>query len=58
MAISALTAAAWSAIGRVRAHLGALLLDGPGPLLHRRDLIVKHFDRLVKEKGEAAVVVP
>jgi hypothetical protein len=42
----------------VRAHLGALLFDGPGPLLKRRELIVKHFDRLVKEKGEAAVLVP
>jgi hypothetical protein len=42
----------------VRAHLGAFLFDGPGPLLKRRELIVKHFDRLVKEKGEAAVLVP
>jgi hypothetical protein len=42
----------------LREHLGPLLFDGPGPVLKRRDLIVKHFDALVKEKGEAAVLVP
>ena len=42
----------------IRAHMDRLLMDGPGPLLKRRDLIVKHFDQLVKQKGEAAVLVP
>jgi hypothetical protein len=42
----------------IRARLGHLLFDGPKPLLKRRDLIVAQIDRLVREKGEAAVILP
>jgi hypothetical protein len=42
----------------IRARLGTLLFDGPKPLLKRRDLIVAQIDRLVREKGEAAVILP
>jgi hypothetical protein len=31
-------------------------MDGPKPLLKRRDAIVAHFDRLIAERGEAAVL--
>jgi hypothetical protein len=37
------------------ARIGKLVLDGSRSLLRRRDAIVAHFDKLVKEKGEAAV---
>jgi hypothetical protein len=36
--------------------LAGLLLDGPGPLLRRRDAIVAHFEQLIAEKGEQAVM--
>jgi hypothetical protein len=42
----------------LKAHLDGLLFDGPKSLLKRRDLIVKHFEKLIKEKGEAAVLIP
>lgn len=42
----------------LKARLGKLLFDGPKPLLKRRDKIVQHFEKLIKEKGEAAVLVP
>jgi hypothetical protein len=42
----------------LRQHLGALLFDGPKPVLKRRDLILKRIAELVKEKGEAAVILP
>jgi hypothetical protein len=42
----------------LRAQLGSLLFDGPRPVLKRRDLILKKIGALVKEKGEAAVIVP
>jgi hypothetical protein len=34
------------------------LADGPRPILRRRDVIVKHFEKLIAESGEAAVLVP
>jgi hypothetical protein len=40
------------------ASIGKLVLDGSRALLRRRDVIVAHFEKLVKEKGEAAVFVP
>jgi hypothetical protein len=36
-------------------RIGKLVLDGSRSLLRRRDLIVAHFDKLVKAKGESAV---
>jgi hypothetical protein len=38
--------------------LGKLLIDGPRPLLRRRDKIVEHFDDLLAKSGEASVLVP
>ena len=40
------------------ASIGKLVLDGSRSLLRRRDIIVAHFDKLVKAKGEAAVFGP
>jgi hypothetical protein len=37
------------------AKIGKLVLDGSRSLLRRRNIIVAEFDKLVKEKGEAAV---
>jgi hypothetical protein len=42
----------------LKTHLDGLLFDGPKSLLKRRDLIVKHFEKLIKEKGEPAVLIP
>jgi hypothetical protein len=42
----------------VNARIGKLLPDGPGPLIARRDRIVKQFDKMIKERGEAAVLIP
>jgi hypothetical protein len=42
----------------LKARLGSLLFDGPKPILKRRDTIVKHFNKLIAEKGEAAVLIP
>ncbi len=42
----------------VQQQLGDLLPDGPGPLLNRRNMIVKHFKKLIEKQGEAAVLVP
>ena len=42
----------------LKTHLDGLLFDGPKSVLKRRDLIVKHFEKLIKEKGEAAVLIP
>lgn len=42
----------------LKAHLDKLLIDGPRPLLARRDRIVKHFEKQIAERGEAAVLVP
>jgi hypothetical protein len=38
--------------------IGKLVLDGSRSLLRRRDIIIAHFDKLVKQKGEAAVFGP
>jgi hypothetical protein len=40
----------------VKTRLRGLLMDGPKPLLKRRDAIVAHFDKLIAERGEAAVL--
>jgi hypothetical protein len=37
-------------------ELKGLLIDGLKPLLRRRDAIVAHFDGLIRERGEAAVL--
>jgi hypothetical protein len=37
-------------------HLRGLLIDGTKGLLKRRDLIVAHFEKLIAERGEAAVL--
>ncbi len=42
----------------LKARLGKLLLDGPKPILKRRDKIVQNFDQLIAQYGEAAVFVP
>jgi len=42
----------------VNARIGKLLPDGAGPLIARRDRIVKQFDKMIKERGEAAVLIP
>jgi hypothetical protein len=42
----------------VQRQLGDLLADGSGPLLNRRNMIVKHFQKLIAKQGEAAVLVP
>jgi hypothetical protein len=40
------------------ARLGQLVLDGSQSILKRRDVIVERFEKLAKEKGEAAVFLP
>jgi hypothetical protein len=40
------------------AAIGKLVLDGSRSILRRRDAIVAHFDKLAKEKGQAAVITP
>lgn len=42
----------------LEARLGKLLVDGVGPLLARRDAIVKHFETLAAAKGDAHVFIP
>jgi hypothetical protein len=42
----------------VNARIGKLLPDGAGPLIARRDRIVKQFDKMIRERGEAAVLLP
>lgn len=37
------------------ARVGTLLLDGSRPILRRRDRIVAHFEKLARQKGDAAV---
>jgi hypothetical protein len=39
-------------------HLGKLVLDGPKPILKRRDKIVEHFNELIAQYGEAGVLTP
>lgn len=40
------------------ARIGKLVLDGSRSILRRRDAIVAHFEKLVKGKGEDAVITP
>ncbi len=40
------------------AHVGPWLDFGVGPILLQRDVIVRTFERLIKEKGEANVIFP
>jgi hypothetical protein len=40
------------------ARLGKLVPDGTRPILARRDRIVKQFDKMIAERGEAAVLIP
>jgi hypothetical protein len=40
----------------LKARLGPLLFDGPKALLQRRDRIVAHFDQMIGQYGEAAVL--
>jgi hypothetical protein len=42
----------------VERQLGDLLPDGAGPLLNRRNMILKHFKKLIEKEGEAAVLIP
>jgi hypothetical protein len=42
----------------IEKRLGRLLPDGPRPLIGRRDKIVEHFEKLIKQYGEAGVLVP
>jgi len=42
----------------LKTNLNGLLFDGPGPLLKRRDHIVKYFEQLIAKEGEAAVLIP
>jgi hypothetical protein len=42
----------------LKARLGKLLLDGPKPILKRRDKIVENFEKLIAQYGEAAVLIP
>lgn len=41
----------------VNERIGRFLQFGVGPLLQQRDRILSHFDRLVKEQGEANVII-
>ena len=40
----------------IKTHLRGLLFDGEKPLLKRRDKIIAHFEKLIAERGEAAVL--
>jgi hypothetical protein len=42
----------------LKAKLGKLLLDGPKPILKRRDKIIQNFDQLIAQYGEAGVLIP
>lgn len=41
----------------LKARVGKWLFDGPKPILKRRDRIIEHFDKLIKQYGEAAVFI-
>ena len=41
----------------IKKRLGKLLMDGPKPLLKRRDKIVENFETLIAQYGEAAVLI-
>jgi len=40
----------------LKIRLRGLLMDGPKPLIRRRDAIVAHFEKLIAERGEAVVL--
>ncbi len=42
----------------LKSHLDQWLVNGVKSILKRRDTIVAHFDNLIKQQGEAAVIVP
>jgi hypothetical protein len=42
----------------LKEKLGKLLLDGPKPILKRRDKIIQNFDQIIAQYGEAAVLTP
>jgi hypothetical protein len=42
----------------LKERLGKLLIDGPKPILKRRDKIVENFEKLIAQYGEAAVLIP
>ena len=42
----------------LKERLGKLLMDGPKPILKRRDKIVENFETLIAQYGEAAVLIP
>jgi hypothetical protein len=42
----------------LKQRLGKLLMDGPKPILKRRDKIVENFEKLIAQYGEKAVLVP
>lgn len=41
----------------LKTRVGKWLFDGPKPILKRRDKIVEHFEKLIKQYGEAAVFI-
>jgi hypothetical protein len=41
----------------INAHVGTLLYDGPKSLLKRRDKLMEQIDGLIKQYGEAAVLI-
>jgi hypothetical protein len=41
----------------LKTRVGKWLFDGPKPILKRRDRIIEHFDKLIKQYGEAAVFI-
>ena len=42
----------------LKERLGKLLMDGPKPILKRRDKIVENFEQLIAQYGEKAVLIP
>jgi hypothetical protein len=42
----------------LKERLGKLLMDGPKPILKRRDKIVANFEQLIAQYGEKAVLIP
>ena len=42
----------------LKARLGKLVMDGPKPILKRRDKIVENFEQLIAQYGEKAILSP
>ncbi len=42
----------------MKERVGKLLIDGPKPILKRRDKIVENFEKLIAQYGEAGVLIP